>query len=302
MNRRRAWLAASLLALASTPACGGDGGSEPVDINDYCDHWVMTVCDFASRCECLGGLSYEMCRVAMDSQCSDDVEAPVISGRRTYDAAAAGDCLAWYRSILSSCTIGDLEGGEACDEMLLGTHPENGSCDETGDCVPGLGLECYHGRCARMPTAGQACLDGTTCADDLFCNDDELCEAYRGAGQPCPEGDLACADDLYCDSRTTTCERLLASGEDCRHDNGACADDLYCSIVNGVCQPYPSAGGDCGDSSGTCADGFWCDNASRTCQAQLADGEVCTTDDQCRSGSCPSGTCAPEDNPDCPYP
>jgi hypothetical protein len=297
MQRRPAWLAAGLIVLASSSACGG-GGAEPVGFDTYCDTYARIACDFAQRCDCLAGATVEICRTVMGNECANDVEAPVNDGSRTYDDAAAGDCLAWYRSMLSTCTLGDLEGGEACDRMLVGTHPENGSCDESGDCLPGL--DCYHGRCARMPTAGEACLDGTTCAEDLFCADDERCTAYRGQGGPCPEGDLACADGMYCDNRTTTCELLLPNGEDCRHDNAACADDLYCSIVNGVCQPYPSAGGDCGDSSGACADGFWCEDASRTCQAVLPDGAVCTDDEQCLSESCPTGTCAPAPDDSCP--
>ncbi len=299
MHRRPSWLVASLLALAAAPGCGNEG-SGPIAFGDYCDDWSRTVCDFARRCDCLAGGTVEMCRTLMGNQCANDVEAPVDAGTRTFDAAAAGDCLSWYRSILSSCTLGDLEGGDACDRMLVGTHAENDSCDVDDDCLPAL--ECYRGRCARMPLAGEACLDGTTCAADLFCADDERCAAYRTQGQPCPEGDLACADGTYCDARTTTCEPRLRSGEDCRHDNAACADDLYCSIVNGVCQPYPAAGGDCGDSSGACAEGFWCEAVSRVCRALLPDGEACTDDAQCVSDTCTTGTCAPTPQDNCPYP
>ncbi|MBI5502214.1 MAG: hypothetical protein HY907_18365 [Deltaproteobacteria bacterium] len=286
-----------LAALVLAGACG-DAGSAPVGLESYCASYARIACDFGRRCDCLMGFTEEMCRSVMAAECTNDVVTPVNEGRRSYDADAAGDCLAGLRTILADCNLDDVDYPMACETMLSGTTRAGGSCDEDGDCLPVL--ECYDNACIAAPVAGEPCVDGTYCPGDLFCADDERCAVLRGPGQPCPEGDGACADGLYCDNRTATCSPYGGVGAECRHDNGSCADGLYCAFVDGVCQPLPGDGGDCTQSSGACAEGLYCDPAGRVCHPQLGAGAGCTDDGQCLSDFCDGGTCSTPADDRCP--
>jgi hypothetical protein len=284
-----------LLALS---ACGGESAA-PVSFADYCDRYAQVTCDFARRCDCLHGATIEMCRAVMGNECATDVETPVNDGRQAYDAEQGGACLAGLQSVLGSCTPDYDAYPDACDRMLVGLLGEGRSCDGSDECVPGL--DCYNGRCIDPPAAGEACVDGSYCPGSMFCGADELCHAPRGAGQPCPEGDQACADEMFCDNRTTTCEPLLHSGAPCMDFGGVCADGLYCSLASGNCTPIPGNGGDCGDSSGECASGLYCDAAGRVCRPQLPAGQPCTDGDQCLSGDCTGDVCAAPSSDSCPF-
>ena len=285
------------LALALASGCETEGAS-PVGLDAYCGEYARIACDFARRCDCLMGATEEMCRMLMQGECTGEVVTPVNDGRRSYDADAAGGCLAGWRSALADCSLDGFDLPAACERMLTGTRPAGGSCDGDDDCLPAL--ECYDAACVVPPGAGDACLDGTYCPGDLFCADDERCAAARGSGRPCPEGDLACADGLYCDNRSTTCSALGRAGDSCAHDNGSCADGTYCAFLDGVCRALPGNGEDCTQSSGACADGLYCDSAGRVCRPLAAAGQPCTEDGQCLSDTCDAGVCTtpPEDR--CP--
>jgi hypothetical protein len=289
---------ATLAALAAPSAGCSDEAAGPVPFERYCERYAEVACEFAARCDCLAGGTVELCRLYMDGECAGEVEEPVNAGRRSYDPAAGGGCLAGLQSLLGDCALDDLDWPADCDRMLVGLLAAGASCESDDDCVSGL--ECYSGRCAALPGAGQPCLDGSTCAGDLYCGSDELCHAPQGAGGPCPEGSEACGDDLYCDLRSNTCARYLGSGESCRHANAVCVDGLYCAVAAGTCEPLPGVGGDCVESSGECADDLFCDAASATCRAPQADGAACTEDAECRSDNCDGDTCAPDPGGSCP--
>jgi hypothetical protein len=288
----------ALLAPLALAACGGEASS-PVPLEDYCDRYAEIACDYAQRCDCLMGATVEMCRTVMHGECAAEIETPVTDGRSTYDADAGGACLNGIRSVLSTCAMNVEAYPGACDEVLVGTRPAGGSCDGDSDCLPGL--ECYDAACIDPPGAGEACVDGTYCPGDLFCDAGNVCHVLRGRGQPCPEGDQACADGLFCDDRTTTCEPLLGSGETCMGFGGQCADGQYCSLATGNCTPIPGDGGDCVDSNGDCADGLYCDAVGRVCRPLLADGRPCTDDAQCRSDNCTSDVCTAGGSGNCPF-
>ena len=295
--RRYRPFASMLAALVLTVGCDSEGAA-PVGVDSYCGEYARIACDFARRCDCLMGATEAMCRTVMESQCTDDVVTPVRERRRSYDADAAGGCLAGLRGILADCSLNDVDYPTACDRMLTGTTAAGGSCAEDEDCLPVL--ECYDGACIAPPGAGEPCIDGTYCPGDLFCAAGERCAVARGSGQPCPEGDPACADGLYCDSRGSTCSPYGGVGAECRHDNGSCADGLYCAFVDGVCRALPGDGGDCTESSGACAEGLFCDSAGRVCRPLLPEGQPCTSDGQCLSDFCDGGTCTAPTEDRCP--
>jgi hypothetical protein len=283
MITRSVFLSA-IITLAA--ACSGSG---PIPLEEFCARYAETLCDAAERCGCLSDLEVTYCPTYLAGECQDNVVAPVQSGTRAYDEAAAGHCLGGYRSMLSDCSVEGDSMPEACDTMLVGVIPAGQGCESDSDCQPGL--ECHSSACTAMPGQGDPCLDSSYCAEDLFCADDGRCEAPRGRGEACPEGGEACADDLYCDSATTTCQPPLGAGASCAADSWACGDGLYCAEATSTCTRYPGSGGDCAASSGQCAEGLYCDATDR-CQAQKNAGEACTDDAECKSDDCTNSVCA----------
>lgn len=284
-------VAAALAAVSCSSS-----GSGPVALDNYCDEYAQMICRSAQRCDCLEGYSVEVCQAYVRPDCVDEVEDPVRSGRYTYNPVEAGKCLGALERIARDCSTEGDDWPDACDRMLVGNVSAGQTCDGDDECVSGL--ECYEDRCTALPRDNEPCLSGYACAEDHFCGDDDLCHRYRGRGEPCPEGDMACDDDLYCDSRTDTCQPYLASGQSCAHDSYACDDDLYCSESTSTCRPYPGSGQSCADSHGTCADDLYCD-ASNVCQPQRGDGAACTDDEQCLSWDCVDSTCEAEEDDIC---
>jgi hypothetical protein len=278
------------LFLASVVAVLGCSGAGPIALEDFCAEYAQTLCDAAERCDCLSDLEKTYCPTFLASECQDDVVAPVQSGTRAYDAAAAGHCLAGYRAVLANCAIDENDAlPDDCDRMLVGLTPAGQGCESDSDCQPGLA--CHESACTAMPGAGDACLEQIYCAEDLFCAEAGVCATPRGRGGACPEGGEACADDLYCDSVTETCQPPLGEGDSCAADAWACADGLYCADATSKCARLPGAGGDCGASNGECADHFYCDGDMK-CQPQKDAGEACyDNDEQCLSGTCTDGVC-----------
>lgn len=276
-----------VLAVAVTVA--GCSGSGPVALEDFCARYAEILCDAAERCDCLSAAEAAYCPTFLAGECEDDVVTPVDSGRRGYDEVAAGECLDSFSSVVRDCSAEGDSLSDACDRMLVGLIPEGQGCEGDDECQPGL--ECHDSACTEMPGAGETCLQTLYCAEDLFCADDGRCEAPRGSGRPCPEGDEACGDDLYCDSVTSTCQPPLSVGESCAADSWACGEGLYCPETSQLCTKLPGAGGDCEPSSGECAAGLYCDATAR-CQPLKDAGEACGEDAECLSDECPDGTCA----------
>jgi hypothetical protein len=281
-----------LLTTGCQENSGGGPGSGPVAFEDYCTAYAKMSCEIARDCDCLEGYTIEMCQTYQQMDCSDSVEAPVNSGRVTFDPISAGNCLHQMWSIARDCSLDDLEELTGCETLLVGTVAENGACDGSEECLPGL--SCLGDVCLRLPTEGQACHPDYGCASGNYCGEDDLCHGYQGSGGPCPEGDQACGSGLYCDDRVSQCAPYLGASESCAHASWACGSGLYCSDAAGeTCRPYPGNGGDCADSSGSCADGYYC-GTDDLCHGELADGSPCTDDEQCRSYDCTGDVCAAE--------
>lgn len=278
--------------------CSGGSGGGPVAFERYCDVYSRITCEAAQKCDCLGNYSIELCEMVQQDECESEVEEPVNSGVKSYDAVEAGNCIDRLKAIIFDCSLEGDDYPESCDRMLTGRLSAGQICGEDGECQPGL--ECYNDTCTALPQVNEACLDGYTCASDLYCSQDGLCRHYKGMGEDCASESWACDDDLYCDSRVNTCQPYLGAGDSCAHDRYACDDDLYCSYGTQTCRPYPTAGQDCADSSGTCADDLYCDSDS-LCKPQLGGGAECSYDEQCLSYSCVDGFCEEDEDGDCPF-
>ena len=247
---------------------GGGGGGDSVSFDNYCDDFAQMTCQAAQRCDCLGGLSIDLCITYQTMGCDEEVTEPVEAGRVSYDSAKGGQCLSQLQTIISDCSLDDAYWPEACDLMLVGLVSEGGYCDGDNECQGSM--ECYDDECVVLPSENQSCHPDYDCADDLYCGEDDICHQYRGDGESCLEGNFVCDDDLTCDSRTETCEPYVISGGSCAHDRGACDDDLYC-------------------------------DESDVCQAQGMAGDSCGEDEQGLSDECVDGVCEADEESDCPF-
>jgi len=262
----------------------------------YCDEWAEMACELAERCDCLGGYGVELCITYARMDCADEIEAPVQSGRVTYDAHAAGRCLSASYDIARDCSLEGARWPDACDQMLTGAVPQGGYCEGDQECISPL--ECYDDACVALPQAGQACHPEYSCAMDLYCGSSGLCETYKPQGQSC--ADAYCDDDLYCDSRTDTCQPYLGTGQDCSYDTYACDDDLYCESATQTCRPYPSWGQPCADPYEDCADDLYCDS-DKVCRPQGQGGARCSDSRECLSWECNGEVCEPDENDICDF-
>jgi len=286
----------AVLALALFPiACGG-GSTGPISVDDYCDEYADMICRAAERCDCLQGFTVEICHAYVRPGCVDEVEDPVNEGRYTYDASAAGQCLAELERAARDCSTEGDEWPESCDRMLQGALDAGDPCDDDDECRGAL--ECHDDRCTALPRDGEACFADETCAEDHYCGSDDSCHAYPQRGESCADSHGDCAgSDLHCTESTQTCQPYPRQGESCADSYGDCADDLYCTESTETCQPYPRQGESCADSYGDCDDGLYCD-ASSICRAQGGANAACSDDEQCLSWDCSGGLCAPEDPDD----
>lgn len=194
------------------------------------------------------------------------------------------------------------------------------------------GLRCVQSegqwRCAEPGEVGASCRLFEDCAEGLFClagvDGGTICQAPRGAGEPCIPG--LCADGLACllddESGASSCGTPRGAGEECggldcaagltcQHDAAAggdvcgpprgigepctlleCGDGLAC--VGGTCiEPGPPRGeGEACGAGALCAEGLRC--RRETCVAPGGVSDLCNADSDCERGlGCIGSACTP---------
>ncbi len=224
----------------------------PVAYEDYCLQYADTACEAAARCGCLDIYDLEMCQAFQQAECTVKVQEPCESGRRSYDSQQAALCLHQLSNEMADCTATDIALLPGCDAMLVGQVPAGARCYRDVDCASGL--ECFAQACVAMPAAGEPCLPAKRCARGQFCDQQQLCQLEREHGEPCPEGDRACADELYCDVRVQQCAPYLQVGESCAHKRAQCDEGLYCDR-DSICQLQNQPAAGCGNGTECSADG-----------------------------------------------
>lgn len=278
-------------ALAGLGACSSDDDGAG-NITAFGQQYSELVCSgFASCCADTGQpVDKGQCQQLFNYQI-DEFEAGINSGKFTFDASAANECLAAVRAMSNLCTE---EPPTVCDKVTKGTVGANERCDDDDECAvpPGGQASCNYsgeaeyGRCEQT-VRGKV---GDDCQ--------QTCEDLGGGGWSCggsgedPVDGISTAcyrnDNLVCDYETKKCVALGAAGADCGNDDD-CGQGLYCQygVDAGACAALGAVGVPC-DSNSACESDY-CD-PSDVCAPPLAFGAVCDPNaerDPCgRDGRC----------------
>jgi hypothetical protein len=294
---------------ASGGAVGAAGGS-PIEQSDFPSTYASTLCAAAQTCCSRAGDTFDL--QACVKAASTDVMAITAQdpSRVTYDAVAAGNCVAGLASLLSSCvitTLGDVTPA-ACSQMLHGKLTLGASCNSSQECSDSSGPAI----CSASGTGGSVCVASVspsrgksgdpcraTCTEDIG---GQTCQAMVGmpgtgtggtGGGSAASADCFTNDNLYCSSSTGSCQALPLVGAKC--PDGRCADHAYCAAQSTMCSA--STGQNACATDAECQASSYCNIAAvampGSCSPKLADGAACTSAEQCSSGGCNANGCGP---------
>jgi hypothetical protein len=273
-----------LLGLLGTACSSGDSGGPPVSLDQFPQQFASAYCDTIAPC----------CTKA---------EIPYSDPYTTYDAAAAGNCLAALKQAMQACKSPDsgLENS-ACGEIFKGSLANGTACTQSVDCVSGycrLDSDGVTRACAdpSSPTAAQPAHGkaGDACGGDCF----ESTTTFSGVSTSqmlCEETNIAvphpalpfcyASEGVHCSPASETCEAFPALGGAC--PDGVCGTGAYCDSATLVCTA-PHDSGPC-QFSQECSAKSYCDELTRQCLAKKPDGYSCSSDDECVNALCSAQT------------
>jgi hypothetical protein len=223
---------------------------------------------------------------AMDEECMGDAYCSLTT-------ACPGTCQARAASGATCTNDNGCQSGLRCG----GTGTARSCVTPAGDgaaCQGTTGNDCGGG---FICVGGSATMAGMchTVASVFAAASGAACNPVNG--QLCQPG-LSCV--VTSGSNITCMAGGTANGMPCHASlPDQCVTGSYCSGTNvtagmfaGTCAPLPTAGMPCANVTfgQRCADGNACDGA--VCAAVVDNGGTCTTNADCSSGLCRSGTCA----------
>ena len=308
--------ATALLATSALGACSTKSSATPVAQSDLPLQIAHAICDSIKPCCAQTAFAYDQaaCVTAVQSELDQDF---VKLAGTTYDATAAGNCVAKYREVASSCADpaeGDDATDDACSAVFVGAKKNGEACDKSAECAPSPEgrVRCEHYG-ESDSTGDEPVVDGgtppATSATGTQC---KLYKKNPAKGDPCgtskptekPPSIVGDCEStrvgatLYCDYKTNTCEPLIAIGQPCAEiSSGSCASGGSCTA--GKCIAAIAEGGACQYAG--CATGLYCapDSAAKgpagKCAKQKKTGEACSEDADygaCASGSCSESKCS----------
>lgn len=135
--------------------------------------------------------------------------------------------------------------------------------------------------------ASAQCVSGTVCDDGDLCTENDFCidEVCSGSPVLCPDDNNVCTGEV-CDSALGCVTFPLLNGTVC--DDGVdCTEPDTCS--SGICLPGPAT--ECPPVSTPCFVGMCdqiqgCLSVPAPTGTSCSDGNSCTLNDQCDSGTC----------------
>ena len=279
-------------------ACGGtssNGGSAPpVSSTDFAGSYAHAVCDNIAACCAKSGIGYDAsaCFTSVQGLIQGLVVNPATASGATYDANAAGDCIARVRDASIACgetTQMQSDLNAACNRVYSGTKKPGETCNTSTDCqAPAEGtVTCDHWSSSggdAGPMSGSLCQVRTTPKGGETCGS-------SSSGAP-PSTVAACdygqSDTFMCDYQSHTCVPRGEIGASCTSSDG-CVTTAYCSMQK--CVAKVGIGGACTSFGSECDATSRCDAVTKMCAAKLADGAACTTSTDCTGNQCSSGKC-----------
>ncbi len=248
---------------------GGGGGTTTIALASFRQELSSTLCENLFRCSnnreqgqarlYFGDLASCTRALARLSNLDlEDLARGVSTGRLRYDPAAARRCLDGFRA---TCSL-ELEIGEVCAGVFVGSVPRGGQCFRDEDCAgdsfcvagstgcPGtcnprapLGASCDHDPDCTRASGPSRCFQATSPGTTNRCVQ-VVGGPAAAAGQPCgaiPQGatrviETPCAPGLSCqtgiDGSEGTCRLAIAEGQ-ARRSSDVCAPGMVC--MGGAC-------------------------------------------------------------------
>ncbi len=250
-------------------ACTGDGG---------CTHTqAPSTCVIAGTCYAAGTPKPDDPCLACDPTVSGSQWSPVAQGSScddgqpctSDDKCSGGICQGTPYTCFDglACTTDTCNGDGTCTYT-----PEPGKCAIDGGCFDDgearPGNTCQTCQAALNPTGWIAKAPGTSCDDGQSCTFNDTCDASGqcvGQGQDCSDGKWCTQDD--CDGQGG-CVHTPAGG----------------CLINGTCyQPGAlNPANPCQECNPNQSGTAWSPSSGAACD----DGDLCTYNDQCQSGTC----------------
>ncbi|HEX4473886.1 MAG TPA: hypothetical protein VH142_02345 [Polyangiaceae bacterium] len=228
---------------------------------DLPDAAAHAFCDGYVSCCSQAGIAFD--HVSCLTSTSEEL-AVILSqaGLRRYDPAGGAECVNYLKQAAQTCGYTGTTNHACSWDLLVGTVPAGGVCNEPSDCVPPATCTGIPGVCLATPAAkaGDPCV-GT-------------CTGTQGEVQG-------------------QCYGLTgAAGLFCFQDQGlTCDPDGTCHTV-----PDPNGGRDVAGASCSptlaCGFQYYCDATTSECVAKKPPFSSCQSDDECGLGQCTSGQCA----------
>ncbi|MBI5609503.1 MAG: hypothetical protein HY902_11545, partial [Deltaproteobacteria bacterium] len=223
-------------------------------------------------------------------------------------ACAQGKCGGTAIDVAKVCDDSNVCTSDTCDPKSGCAHAAAaGNCDDGNACTSGDA--CAEGKCVSGTTTC-SCQKDSDCADNgnlcdgtPFCDKSAMpyvCKTNPATIVTCPDpSDPQCAQ-VACDKTSGKCVTSNSTdGSPCDADKNACTAPDKCNA--GTCTK--GAAVDCDDknpcTTDSCDPAAGCKHANNTDPCD-ADGNACTKNDVCASGSCTPGTAQKcDDNEPC---
>lgn len=298
----------------STSSGSGSGGSSPSDLPSLA---ATSVCNALFRC--------------CDSKSLADYFAPLAADARLAKFAASfppnstlaseAACSDLLTKVFAIAPFGDWVASADADRVSY--LPDSAiACADTlakATCGNSVTQALFDGTCfgfaapaggaaqrsmfARTAKAGASCAPIRDGLGSAFYGNCDPTAAFCCYSDPAKPNVCAMPFDAQGMPRAGTCESASALGETCDllKDLKLCKTGDACDTMSGKCvasKEGPLAlGAKCIDSSynllGNCVDSFCDVLGSKKCEPLKADGVTCNGYDQCSSGNCDAGKCAP---------
>lgn len=279
----------------------GEGEGESLAATTYCESIAPVFCPFYVRCGRmdLDVDTVEACLAAFAEGCEGGFEPRFLpladAGLLTLSRAGLDACAAHLEDVACDEHFFELEG--PCAGIWEGTVPAGGACGldtETFVCAPGTACTLdlsFCGTCETVLDDGAVCRvgdEGTagTCGPAAECGDGDVCVVRPVVGEACVEGGTPCALPARCTGGVCRHPAYVEVGDTCDSQR-RCPYQSRCA--SGVCTRTVPRGGACA-ANFECDGGLFCGGG--LCSPVVVTGS-CVVDEQCASGTCEAGSCAP---------